>query len=111
VSRIPFKLPDDGLREIKGLVYVDEGRLIVRAETAIIGLIGKETYTVTIPAGALEDLFLKKGLFRDRLVIRPLEIDVLESIPGEHIDQIELKVRKKYRRKVQDLVQQFWSLT
>jgi hypothetical protein len=109
MGRIPFKLPDEGLREIKGLVFVDGGKLVIKVESAIIGLIGKEKLTVTVPAGALEDMYLKKGWFKDRLVIRPLEFDVLDTVPGEHVDQLELKVSRKYRAEVRDLVSQFWS--
>ena len=110
MNRIPFTLPDDGLRELKGLVYIDEGFLIVKVESSLFGLLDKQKETVKIEAGALEDLRIKRGPFKDRLVIRPLGVELLDAIPGNHIDEVILRVNKWQHAKLKDLVQKFWSI-
>jgi len=110
MNRIPFKLPDDGLRELKGLVYIDEGYLIVKVESALFGLLDKDEETVKIEPGALEDLQIKRGTFKDRLVIKPLGVELLDAIPGDHVDEVILKVSRKRRAKLEDLVEKFWSI-
>ncbi len=110
MNRIPFTLPDDGLRELKGLVYIDEGFLIVKVESSLFGFLNKQQETVKIEAGALEDLLIKRGPFKDRLVIKPLGVELLDAIPGNHVDEVILRVSKWRHAKLKDLVQKFWSI-
>lgn len=110
MNRIPFTLPDDGLREIKGMAYIDEGFLIIKVESSLLGLLDTDREIVKIEPGALESLEIKHGLFKDRLVIKPLGVELLDAIPGDHVDSIELKVSKKSRAKLENLVGKFWSI-
>ncbi len=110
MNRIPFTLPDDGLREIKGLVYIDEGYLIVKVESTLLGLIDKDEQMVKIEPGALEDLHIKRGIVKDRLVIKPMGVELLDAIPGNHVDEVALKVSKRLHSKLKDLVDGFWSI-
>jgi hypothetical protein len=107
MARIPFKLPDVGLNEIKGLVYVDGDRLVIRYGSSLVGLFETESDEVVIEWGELEDLRIEKGLFKDRLVISPLGVELLDRIPGQHPSSLKLRVWKKYRKDLLQLVATF----
>lgn len=102
--RIPFTLPDVGLREIRGLVYLDEGFLVLRMQNALLGVLDTEQDTFKIEPRALAEIRIRRGLLRDRLVIAPKRMELLDLVPGEHLSSVELRVWRKYRPELQRLV-------
>lgn len=97
MNRVPFTLPDVGLREVRGMVYVEDGFLILRIQNALMGLLDTETDVVKIEPSALETLYVRHGLFRDRLVLQPKRKELLDVVPGEHANTIALRVKRKNR--------------
>ncbi len=110
MNRVAFTLPDVGVREVKGMVYVDDGYLVIKVESAIAGLIDTEKDLVKIEPSALETLEIKRGIFRDRLVVKPKGMELLELIPGNHASAVELRVWTKYRNDLQAVVNDFYDL-
>lgn len=110
MNRVAFTLPDVGLREIRGMAYVDEGFLVLRIEDKLLGLIDPEKHVVKIEPGALRDVRVKKGLFRDRLVIEPKGMELLDLIPGEHPVAVELRVKRKFRPYLMGLFEEIEAL-
>lgn len=110
MNRIRFTLPDVGLREISGLAYVDEGFLVLKVQNALMGEFDVEQETLKIEPGALEEVSVTRGLFRDRLIIRPRRPELLDAIPGEHVAALELRVSRKQRSELGALVDEFHAL-
>lgn len=107
MARIPFTLPDVGLKEVKGLVFVDSGQLVVRIEASYLGMIDADKEELRLDPGELDDLEIKSGLFRDRLVITPWDIEVLDRIPGLHSSTLDLRIWRKHRSDLRKLVDDF----
>ncbi len=98
LSPIPFRVPDEGLREIKGHVYLeDEEFLVFDVQNALVGEFDTKRQVIKIAPRALKEVDLSEGRFRDRLHVRPRNRDLLEAMPGSHKDELELKIRRKYR--------------
>lgn len=110
MNRVAFTLPDVGLREVKGMVYVDEGFLILKVQSAIAGLVDEQKDMIKIEPTALQELSIKRGVFRDRLVIQPKSVELLELVPGDHPSAVELRVWTKYRKDLERLVDEFYDL-
>jgi hypothetical protein len=110
MNRIPFALPDVGLREIRGLVYLEDDFLVLRIKNAVLGLVGEKKDLIKIEPKALRDLRIERGLFRDRLVIRPKRADLLDAVPGEHPSAVTLRVGRKHRSDLMRLVDDFETL-
>lgn len=107
MNRIRFTLPDVGLREIRGLAYVDEGFLVLKVQDALMGEFDVTEETLKIEPGALAEVSVKHGLLRDRLILRPRRRELLDAIPGEHVTALELRVSRKQRPELDALVEAF----
>ncbi len=108
MSSIPFQLPDihGGFTEIKGLLYLDEEFLVFEIETALMGEFNKEQQIIKVEPAALAEIRLDRGVFRDRLCIRPKKRELLQVIPGKHLGELQLKLWSKYRGQAEQLVEQ-----
>ena len=101
---IPFTLPDIGLREIKGKIYLDEEYLILDVEDALMGEFDTEHQVIKIEISALKEIRLERGLFRDKLCLRPKKDELLTAIRGNYGVEIPLRIWKHHRRRTEDLV-------
>jgi hypothetical protein len=105
MSGIPFQLPDMGLREINGTVYLDDEFLVFEVEDAFIGEFDKEHMVVKVEPAALKDIRLDRGIIRDRLSIRPKKRDLLAVMPGTYGEALPLKMWNTHRRRAEQLVE------
>jgi len=110
MNRIPFSLPDVGLREIRGVVYLDDGFLVLQIKNAFLGLVDEQSDVVKVAPEAVIDLHVKTGFVRDHLVIEPKSVELLEAVPGEHLASVKLRTKRKYRRHLERLVDEFEML-
>ncbi len=101
-------MPDIGLREIKGMLSLENGLLLIDITDSLMGEWDKDHQVIKIEYDALNEIGIAKGLFYDKLIIRPKRPQLLEMIPGEHPVDVELKVWKTKRKQLQELVKQFW---
>lgn len=104
MNRIPFTLPDVGLREIEGMVWIEEGYLVIQLSNKLLGLIDEDRDIIKVEPTALLDVDIKKRPFKDRLVITPKKHDLLDAIPGKHANDVQLRIWKTKRRELQRLV-------
>jgi hypothetical protein len=107
---IDFSLPDVGLREINGTVYVQDGFLVLHLRNALLGAVDVEKDLIKIEPQALEELYIRYGVFKDRLVIRPKQATLLDLVPGEHDLVIQLRVWRTARPDLEQLVGTFETL-
>ncbi len=107
-SSIPFRLPDTnlGITENKGRLYLDEEFLVFEVSSSLSGLTNKKQQTVKIEPGALEEIRLDRGLFKDRLLIRPKNRELFRVMPGMYQDKdtLTMTIWKKYRADAEHLV-------
>lgn len=104
MHRVAFTLPDVGLREIRGLAYLEDEYLVLRIEDSLAGLLDQKVRTIKILPAALRSVEVQRGLSKHRLIIRPNRAELLDVVPGEHASSLELKIKKKYARDLDDLV-------
>jgi hypothetical protein len=111
MHRVAFSLPDVGLRELRGLAYIEDEFLVLRIEDTLAGLMDKKVSTIKILPAALKSVDIHRGLTKDRLVLRPNRSELLDAIPGEHPVALELRVKKKYSRDLDDLLAAYHRLS
>lgn len=104
IGRIPFKLPDDGLHEVGGFVYLDGGHLVLDLKRAFLGFGDGERTFIKVAPTALSDVALDRGLVRDKLRLHPKRLDLLEAVPGQHPREVVLRIARKHRPWAEDLV-------
>jgi len=104
MSGIPFQLPDIGLREINGTIYLDDEFLVFEVEDAFIGEFDKEHMVIKVEPAALTDIRLDRGIIRDRLYIRPKKRDLLTVMPGTYSEALPLTMWNTQRRRAEQLV-------
>lgn len=92
MARIPFTLPDVGLREVRGSVYLTESFLILELEDSLLGEWDKDLTTIEIEPAVLAEIRLDRRLFRDRLVLRPTSRTLLDAVPGNHAREVALEI-------------------
>ena len=110
MNRLAFTLPEVGLREVKGFVYVDDGYLVLEIQNALLGVLDVDKELIKIKPNALADLRIKRGLFVDRLVLMPKRPELLTLVPGDHRKTVDLRVWRKYRGELEDLIEDFEAL-
>jgi hypothetical protein len=106
ISGIPFQLPDVGLREVSGRLYLDEDFLVFDVEDALAGEFDKEVHVIKVDPAALDAIRLERGLVRDRLFIRPRKSDLLTAMPGKYGVELPLKIWRKHRQTVLELIEE-----
>lgn len=105
MERIPFQLPDIGLREIHGKLSLDEEFLVFEVEDALIGEFDKEQSVIKVEPGALREVRLDRGIIRDRISIVPKGDELLTVMPGDYDEELPLKVWKTHRKRAEQLVE------
>ncbi len=104
MHRLPFTLPDVGLREVKGFVSLEGEFLIIDLETAVAGIMDKEETTIKVAPSALHEAWLKTGMVRDKLFLAPKKVDLLKAVPGDHTREVALRIPRKHRLDTEDFV-------
>lgn len=102
--RLPFTLPDVGLREVKGFVSLEKEFLVIDLETAVAGIMDKEETVIKVAPSALNEAWLKTGMVRDKLCLAPNKVDLLKAMPGDHTREVALRVPRKHRLDTEDFV-------
>lgn len=103
---IPFTLPDIGFREIEGKVYLEDNFLVIHLKNALFGEFDKEKTQIRIEPSTLTQVRLDRGVFKDRLVLRPEDNRLLDAIPGDYDLEIELRIWRNRRNDVLALVRE-----
>lgn len=104
VGSVPFRLPDTGLREISGVLYLDDEFLIFDVADALVGHFDRKQQVIKVATRALDAIRLDERRFRDRLYVRPRKRDLLDAMPGIHKNEIVLKIRRKFRNETERLI-------
>ena len=104
MNRLEFTLPDVGLREIEGLVWVEDGFLVIQMSNKLFGLVDEDKELIKIEPSALRDIRIQKRPFKDRLVLAPKRHDLLDAIPGNHANDVRLKIWRTKRNQTEQLI-------
>ena len=104
VIRVPFTLPDVGLREIEGMVGVEEGFVTIELTNKLLGLIDEDREIIKIEPTALREVRLQRRPFKDRLILAPKKRDLLDLIPGKHASDVRLRIWRTNRSDTEQLL-------
>ncbi len=107
MNNIPFKLPDVGFNEVSGYIYFDDEFLVFDVSTSLFGEFSEKEQTIKVEPAAIEDIVVKKGMFKDKVCVRPKKVELLKAMPGNFDDEIKLSVAHKHRIKVEKLIDEF----
>jgi len=117
MNRIKFTLPSVGLlelTEVEGVVWVEDGFLVLEIKQSLAGLVNTDSEVVKIEPDALKEIYLQRRLFKDRLVLVPKKTDLLNAIPGKHISDVQLRIWRTKRFQIERLIEEFhevqWDL-
>lgn len=110
MERIPFVLPDVGLREISGHLYIENDFLVIELVDALVGEFDKEKKTIEIEPAALQLLELDTGILKDKLVVRTYSSEFLKHIPGDYTGDVTFSCWRNYRDRLRRLVLQMQRL-
>ena len=102
--RIPFTLADVGLREIEGMISVEDEFIVLDLSDKLLGLVDLDQKTIKIEAAALESVRLQRRPFKDRLILTPKKRDLLDAVPGKHATDVRLRIWKTQRSQTEQLL-------
>ena len=113
MDRTPFKLPDNGLTEVYGFVYLDDEFLVIDLRTSLAGIGKEHRELIKLAPTALAEVGFSTGLFHDKLRIQPNRFDLLDMVPGKHERELTLRIQRKHRVLAEDLAEDIraWMLT
>lgn len=113
MDRTPFKLPDNGLDEVYGFVYLDDEFLVIDLRTSMAGIGKEHRELIKLAPNALAEIRFTTGLFHDKLHIQPNRFDLLDMVPGKHEREVALRIPRKHRTLAEDLAEDIkaWMLT
>jgi len=110
MNRVTFKVKATGIRAVKGMAYMEDGYLVLKLRSAVMGLIGKRRETIKIEPRALERIGIKWGPRKRSLLLTPKSAELLDAIPGKHISAVRLKVKRKQRKVLKALAEEIRHL-
>lgn len=105
---IKFKIPNvyKGFAKTNGLLKVGDDHIIFEYETkdSIIGILSSQIKIKILPIKYVTNLYYKKRLFGDKLIIEYNKIDVLGDFPRSDINRLKLRIPKHYRESVKEFM-------
>ncbi len=104
MERIPFELPDVGLREISGHLYIENDFLVIELVDALVGEFDKDKKTIEIEPAALKLLEINTGVLKDKLIVRTYSSEFLKHIPGDHTGEVAFSCWRNHRDRLRRLV-------
>ena len=108
IPSLPFFIPNvyEGFAKANGMARVTHMGLALEFEVkdGIVGMIKSGLREVEIPLDDLQQLELRKGWFRTRLLIKTRRMAVVSKLPGNHTGGIELGVARADRKIAEALV-------
>jgi hypothetical protein len=111
MHRIAFTLPEDGLHEVGGVVYLEDGFLVIRVEKKLLGLGDGDPHVIKVEPSAIAAITTQRRFLRkDLLVIRPKKPSLLDLVPGKHESTLKLRTKRSARVEVEALLAALYAL-
>ena len=106
VRSIPFLMPtaSKDFAEIGGLLYTEDEFLVFEIQSGISGGSRKKDQIVKIEKKAIRFIDLSKAVLKDILSVQPKRQQLLDVLPGDHVDAVRLKINNTYRSEVERLI-------
>jgi hypothetical protein len=102
--RIPFTLPDVGLREIEGMISIEDEFIVLDLSDKLLGLVDLDEKTIKIEPAALREVRLQRRPFKDRLILVPKKKALLDAVPGKHASDVRLRIWRTQRSETERLL-------
>ncbi len=99
-----------GLSNASGTLYLTDDFLVLSVQVAFLSMWKQKPLTVKIAPEALHSVRYKRGLFKDKMFVRPWKPALLDAVPGKHEGEIALQVKKSFRHEAEALVEEvdYW---
>lgn len=96
---VPFLIPEvhAGFSEATGVLRLEDEFLVFHVQTETLGMFKQDAETIKIEISALYDVRHERGVFKDKLFIRPKKQQLLDVMPGKHGIEVQLKIKRKHR--------------
>jgi hypothetical protein len=96
--RFKIKKVFEGLAEANGIIVLDKEQLKIEFQTkdSIFGVLKSGVKDVGVPLNEIEDVLLKKGVFKNNLIIRLSGLSTSAKIPNQDPGEIKLIIDKEY---------------
>lgn len=105
---LPFKTDQayHGFAEIQGLLHVERDHLLLEFEMkdSILGVLKSGAKELKISYLDLNQVEYQRSLFRSRLILKVNNMRVLSAFPGAKDGVIAMKIQRKYKTEVEDIV-------
>ncbi len=96
IAGIPFSLPDVGVTEVKGVLYLESETLVLEIVSGLPGVTHSRTRRVEVAIDALDGIRFETGAWRDSILLRGSR-ELLEAIPGHHVGELRMRTRRRHR--------------
>ncbi|MEM1044387.1 MAG: hypothetical protein AAGI91_17395, partial [Bacteroidota bacterium] len=93
-----------GFSEGKGAVCVEGDDLVIEVNVSLMGMIDRGTTTHRFELTDLEEVRHSRTPLRDTLKIRTRPMELISEVPGAHQGELLLKIGRRHRRDVDDLL-------
>ena len=103
---IPFQMESTnmGFQEHWGLLYMEEEFVVLDLHSGLSGVTRAERHVIKIDPVAIMSIRLGKGGLKDTVFIEPKKDTLLRVLPGDHRDEIRLKLKKEHRQAAARLI-------
>jgi hypothetical protein len=96
IPGIPFSLPDVGVAEVKGVLYLESDYLMLEVVSGLPGVTRSRTRRVEVAIEAIGHIRFEKGLRKDSIFLDCGE-ELLDVIPGRHAGELRMRVSRRHR--------------
>ena len=106
VAGVPFRIPDldSGLKEVRGVMYLEPEVLVLDIESGFSGLSRPERHTVKLETSVIEGFDLAHGLAYDRVSVRLSDQSHFERLPWPIVGKLVLRTSRRNRRETDSIV-------
>ena len=96
IPGLPFSLPDAGISEVKGGLYLESDYLVLEVVSGLPGVTRSRTRRVEIALEAVESIRFESGLRKDSIFL-DCGARMLEAIPGHHAGELRMRISRRHR--------------
>ncbi len=107
MSSLPFTIRGvhGGFVDLEGIASLEDTELVLefRLRHVLAWFVKTNTKEMRIPLSELEEVTLKRRLFRGVLILRARRLSLFSTIPGDHGSELRLRCRREHYHIAQDL--------
>lgn len=106
IAGVPFRIPelDSGLNEVRGVMHLEPGFVVLDIESGLSGLTSMDRYVVKVASESVEEMRLKRGVVYDRVTLRVADDAQYEDLPWPVAGKLVLRIGRRHRSETDSIV-------